>query len=216
VLESNAGKTGFTYAWLADMIGALCGVEATNEVYALLDRLAQESPPGAGGLTFALEPVAMGECKAGPAFRGAVFGLNCTGKDRTTASHLARALMENMAAAYSANLEQLERVSGEPIDSVVMCGGSTKSRVQTQIIADSSGRTVRVPKEPETTMLGAAIRASVACGIHGSLDEAVSEMTSLGDELRPDCNARDLYACQHDRWQQLRSMAVDLSMNTEV
>lgn len=152
VLESNAGKTGFAHAWLADIVGALSGIEATNDVYALLDRLAQESPPGAGGLTFALEPAAMGECRAGPAFRGAVSGLSCTGKNRTTASHLARALMENVAAAYSANLEQLERVSGEPIDSVMMCGGSTRSRVQTQIIADSSGRAVRVSREPETTM----------------------------------------------------------------
>lgn len=216
VLESNAGKTGFAHAWLADMVGTLSGVEAADEVYALLDRLAQESPPGAGGLTFALEPATMGECTAGPAFRGALFGLKSTGKGRTTASHIARALMENVAAAYSANLEQLERVSGVAVDSVIMCGGSTRSRVQTQITADSSGRTVRVSAEPETTMLGAAIGAAVACGIHVSLDEAISAMTSLGDEFQPDSNARDLYEYQHSRWHQLRNMTVDLSVNTRV
>lgn len=216
VVESNAGKTGYSYAWFVDLVAELSGKADTDEVYCLLDELSQQVPPGAGGLTFALDPVLMGDLSAGPEFRGAIFGIRSTGEHRTTAAHFARALMENMAAAYAANLEQLERVTGYSIDSAMMCGGSTRSQVQVRIIADSSGRRISIPRQSETTMLGAGMCAAVACGMHDSLEQAVSAMTSTKHEFSPDSGVRDQYRSQHGRWLHGRKAAVGTSSKIEV
>lgn len=61
-------------------------------------------------------------------------------------------------------------------------------------------------------MLGAAISAAVASGMYSSFDEAISMMASLGEVFYPDSNVRDLYMGQHAEWQQVRSIAVDLSL----
>lgn len=217
VVESNAGKTGFSYAWFADLVAELSGKTEPDEVYRLIDELAQQTSPGAGGLTFALDPVLMGELDAGgPEFRGAILGIQSTGKNRTTAAHFARAVMENMAAAYSANLEQLERVTGYSIDSVMMCGGSTRSQAQVQIVADSTGRRISIPRQAETTMLGAGISASVVCGMHDSLKQAISAMTSTKRQFKPDPGVSDCYRAQHERWRDARKLAVDMSSRIEV
>lgn len=210
VLESNAGRTGFAYSWFAHVLHDFFPSVPVGDVYKRLDELATASAPGAGGVVFALDPHIMGDAAAGGDYRGLIHGILTAGAQKTSAADLARALMENMASAYALNVQQLERVWGEPVASITVSGGSTQSPTQLRVISEALGRSLRAARERETTMLGAAISGLAACGVYDSLDAAVQSMSAETIEVCGDCSNTALYAQHHRRWQELRRLSVEL------
>lgn len=63
---------------------------------------------------------------------------------------------------------------------VVMAGGAARSPLVRQIMADTTGLTVALPRTQEPVLLGAAMLGAVASGAYTSLTETMAAMSALG------------------------------------
>ncbi len=204
VVEAIAGSLGDGLDWFARML-----YPASPRPVARLMAEASRAPVGAGGIysTF-----------AGQVFDGSAMGLPVgsltlshltAGESESASGRVARAVLEGMAYAVRANLEQVAALArstlpwGESQPGIRLTGGMTRSRFWPQLLADVLGVPLQVAAVPESTALGAAICAAVGAGVYGSLAEAVQALTRLrtveaGEEAAR--RYRSLYA----DWQRLR------------
>ncbi len=136
VLESSAGNGGRVWRWWAEMLLGE-GADAMSGAAAL----AEQAPLGAGEVIALLE--------SGPMNAGAM-GLHLGGILMTTPlsvgaidrAHLLRAVLENIAYALRANLEQAEHVSSLRAERIALGGGLVRVPVFPRIMADVLGRPV--------------------------------------------------------------------------
>ena len=161
---------GYSYAWFRDTLcaeeryaGNIAGVSS----YKLIDRLVENTKPGAGGLIFL--PYLLGE--RSPLWdhnaRGAFVGLGIsTGK-----GDMARAVLEGVGYNLKIILNILE--GDKPIDEIIMIGGGTKGAAWLRILADIWQKKLLVPRYlEEATSLGAAICGGVGIGAYRGFEVA--------------------------------------------
>ena len=84
--------------------------------------------------------------------RGATIGWH----GRHTRAHLYRSILEGVGFELRLHLERLEAVTGQPIDSIRAVGGGARSALWVQILANITGRPVRVYAAGEVSAAGAA------------------------------------------------------------
>jgi len=89
-------------------------------------------------------------------------------------------------------LEMMKEYGYVP-DTLHIAGGHVKNPVLMELYSDATGCKVVVPKMNEAVLLGTAIAASVACGLHGNLAAAGEAMYPGGDVRLPDKGKRALY-----------------------
>jgi len=165
ILYSPCGAmqaAGFSYAWFRNNLckteveaGSTAGLNA----YKLIDKLAEDAPPGAGGLLFL--PYLLGE--RSPIWdhnaRGAYVGLGIA----STKGDMARAVLEGVGFNLKTILEIFEKDS--PTDDVIMIGAGVKGDVWLKILSNIWQKTLLVPEYlEEATSLGAAICGGVGVG----------------------------------------------------
>lgn len=145
-------------------------------------------PLGADGVIFL--PYLAGERSPiwDPDAKGVFYGL---GFDKTRA-HMARAVLEGAAFALYHNLCTAEEVGAE-VESMNAMGGAANSVVWTQIKADITGKTIRVPASDTATTLGAVLLAGVGCGMYGSYKEAVEKTITVTRTQTPDMEKHEQY-----------------------
>jgi D-ribulokinase len=68
---------------------------------------------------------------------------------------------------------------------MVIAGGAGRSALVRQIMADTTGLSVAVPKTQEPVLLGAAMLGAVASRGYGSIGEAMASMSAIGDLSEP-------------------------------
>ncbi|MHB1554818.1 MAG: xylulokinase [Acidimicrobiales bacterium] len=160
VRASDAGATTATGAALR-WVRSLFSSQADPLSYAALDELAAGAPIGSAGITFL--PHLMGE--RGPEFspsaRGAWQGLTLAhGRN-----HLVRAVMEGAVFQLRRVLEAGVPPSTRDHASARVLGGICRSVFWTQMLADATGLTVEIPREPEAAARGAALLGARAAGL---------------------------------------------------
>ncbi len=156
----------------------------------LLERLLEESPPGAMGLV--LQPFwNPGVRIPGPEAKGAIIGFG----DVHTRAHLYRAILEGIAYALREGRDRMQRRNRTPITRLMVSGGGSRSDGAMQITADIFGMTAQRPHTFETSGLGAAINAAVGAGLHPDHATAIDAMTRPGDGFAPGREAAEI----HDR-----------------
>ncbi len=118
---------------------------------------AAEAPPGSDGVLFL--PYMAGERSPiwNPDAKGVFYGLSF---DKTR-GHLIRSVLEGVAFSLEHNLRTAAE-TGIHVDTLNAMGGASNSVLWTQIKADVTGKTIRVPSSDTATTLGAAILAGVA------------------------------------------------------
>ena len=79
---------------------------------------------------------------------------------------------------------------GHRIDALHVTGGHTRNPLLMELYADATGCTVIEPAAQDATLLGVAMVAATAAGLHGSLGEAATAMHQGGRERRPNPAAR--------------------------
>lgn len=89
-------------------------------------------------------------------------------------------------------LEKMKEYGYVP-DTLHVAGGHVKNAVLMELYSDATGCKVVVPKMNEAVLLGTAIAASVACGLHSDLAAAGTAMYPGGEERLPDATKRALY-----------------------
>ncbi|MDB4963276.1 MAG: hypothetical protein JWP01_3275 [Myxococcales bacterium] len=151
-IEHPGWLSGGAVRWAVQMLGLPDD--------AALDALAATAPAGAGGITFlpalagAMTPVWR------PAVRGTFHGLSAAHDQ----SHLARAVLEGLAFASRDVADRLVAL-GLPARDVLLLGGGARSRVWSQLRADTLGLVHRVAANTDTCPIGAAMIAAVAAGL---------------------------------------------------
>lgn len=164
-----------------------------------LTALAEPIPAGSEGVIFL--PYMAGERSPiwNPDAKGVYYGL---GFDKTK-GHLVRATLEGVAYSLEHNL-RVAAETGAKVGELIAMGGASNSRLWTQIKADVTGKTIKVPTSDTATTLGAAILAGVGVGVYGGFEEAVKETIVITRVQEPDMEA-------HEQYQKYMQMYLDLS-----
>ena len=204
VHESNAGTTGFGWAWVVErLVGELAGLRG-DAAYAHADRLVASTAPGAdGALAFSGGGSVMNATK--PAtfltrYNGAFWPPSYVAA--AGGADVVRACLEAVAYSARANLEQVESARGAT-GPVIVAGGMARSDAFVQMLADVLNRPVARPPVVEATAVGAAMSAATAAGIYTSLEEACTAMTSTAIAAEPDPAATAPYGHAFRDWRAL-------------
>jgi xylulokinase len=158
---------------VTDTVAGLLGVDHTH-----FDALALEAPAGAGGLV--MVPHLDGERTPNrPGATGQLTGL----RTDATPGQLARAAVEGVVCNLLAGADALGGTAG---GTVFLVGGAAHSRAYRRVVADLTGRSVRVPADDELVAAGAAVQAAALH--HGGDFAEVADAWGLGrgDTIEPD------------------------------
>ena len=148
--------------------------------YRELDDLAAAVPPGSDGLVVLPHCAGAVSPQCNPNARGVVYGLTLAHKQ----GHLARALMESVAALLKDNLDALEN-RGVAINELRALGGASKSPLWLHIKADLLDKPVTTLRCDEATALGAAMLGAIAAGDFASAAEAQAAMVGIDQTILP-------------------------------
>lgn len=190
VPEMVLGGGTFTVSWFVEQFGPhMDGLGLPLSAEEVLELAASKLPPGALGLM--LVPYWNGVMPPywDPAATGIVVGW--TGAHRR--EHFYRAILEGIAYEHRLSMDQVERVTGTPLNEFIVMGGGSRSALWCQIVADISGKTVTRTSTTEATNLGAGILAACAAGWFPSVRAAADAMTSTERSFQPDDKAHSVY-----------------------
>jgi glycerol kinase len=165
--EGSVFIAGAVVQWLRDGLKA---IKASSEV----EQLAQ-SVPDNGGVMFVPAFTGLGAPHWNPDARGTIVGLT----RGSTIAHIARAALESIAFQSAALLEAMTKdvvaAGGAPVAELRVDGGASVNDLLMQFQADLLGIPVIRPKVTETTALGAAYLAGLACGVYSGTDELAAQ-----------------------------------------
>jgi glycerol kinase len=157
-LEGCVFIGGAVVQWLRDGLQA---IQAASQVQSLA-----ESVPDAGGVMFVPAFTGLGAPYWQSEARGAIVGLT----RGSTVAHISRAALESIAFQSTALLQAMARdvsaAGGPPVTELRVDGGACVNNLLMQFQADLLGIPVVRPKVVETTALGAAYLAGLACGVY--------------------------------------------------
>lgn len=185
--------SGLVMRWFRDVFCEQEKIEAARrgiDPYALLESMAREVPVGANGIL----PIFSDEMHYGRWYHAAPSLLNLS-LDPALSSKAAifRSLEENAAIVSALNLEKIAAFTGVESDRLVFAGGASKGELWCQILADVTGKEVKVPRVTEATALGGAFACGVATGEYASLADAAANLVQWDRRYQPDFIHTTLY-----------------------
>ena len=191
LIENPGFVSGGSYRWFLDALAHHERVEAQRRgisPYDLLNAEAAQTPAAADGLIFlpclsgAMTPTWNADA------RGVFFGLSLAhGR-----GHMIRSILEGTAYGLRDNVDRMVEMSLNPREIRAVAGGA-RGKLWLQIKADVTGFPVSVPRELETTALGAAMLAGVAVGFFANLQEAAQAAISVATYVEPNSQHRQAY-----------------------
>ena len=113
------------------------------------------------------------------------------------------AILENTALTVRCHIELVKEATGHEPDELIFAGGAAKSPLWAQIVADVTGKSVKVPVVKEATALGAAILAGVGVGLYPSLEEAVAQTVKWDSVYQPNAANKEVYDELYATWRKL-------------
>jgi sugar (pentulose or hexulose) kinase len=140
-----------------------------------------------------------------PNSRGQLFGIT----SRHSEGHLYRAVMEGVAFACRRNMNLLH-AAGVEFEQIVVSGGGARAPAWLSIKASIYGRTLRIPENIETGLLGGAALAGLGVGVYSSPAEAVARLVRLRPPIRPEPALMDYYAELYEVFEQLYETSGEL------
>ena len=193
--------SGLVMRWFRD---AFCDMEKlqaqkeNRDVYEILEENASKVPVG----SYDILPIFSDSMKYGKWYHAAPSFLNLSiDPNICNRAAMFRSLEENAAIVSSINLENIQKFSGVTLSEIVFAGGASKGDLWSQIVADVTGYSVKIPKVTEATALGAAMAAGVGCGVYASLKSAAEELVVWEKTYTPDFQNKAIYDSLKERWQ---------------
>lgn len=194
-----SGTTSLDWA-----IEQFCGVEqaasaSTADLFARVEALARQSPPGARGVLYQPYLSANGIIApiVEPAARATFFGLT---REHARADVL-RAVYEGLAYSIRDGYDVIPR----PVSEIRLSGGAAKSAFFCQMVADVTRKRVLVPSGSEFGAKGAALLAAVGLGWFASVEEAVHATLSPARAYDPDPERGRAYEASYATYVALRA-----------
>lgn len=212
MMEGIGFYCGLVMRWFRD---AFCEVERAeaarngSDVYTLLERKAAPLPPGSNGVfgIFSNLMQASRWVHASPGF----VGFDVGNPDADVRTECFRAIEESAAYVSRGHLAVVEEVAALEVTEAVLTGGAAKGTLWPQIIADTLGIPVRVPRVKESTALGAAIYAGCGVGLFTDAAATARELVSFERTFEPSPTASKAYAELYDTWSELYRRSLELS-----
>jgi autoinducer-2 kinase len=192
LVEARVGAPGLAARWLRDTRVGAQAVDGYDQLVAA----AAAVPIGSRGVVAVLAPSG-GDAMEAPVEFDDVAG--SAGQDRGVAF---RALLEATASEVFGDMEQLDRIARPSGDAVLVGGGAIRNALWLQILADAIQRPVRPSAMPDQSLLGAAMIATVAAGIHASIEAASRAMQHWAAEIEPDPTLSAQYEEVRANWRQ--------------
>jgi xylulokinase len=179
---------------------------SSSELFATLDRLALDTPPGADGLFFS--PHLGGRiCPATPEMRGAWVGFSWG----HTQGHFYRAILESVAYEYAYYLNILkEAIPNLHLTEARVIGGGARSAAWNQIKANVLGVPFQRLQRAEFGAWGSAMLAGKAAGIFDDLTQvALEHAQPAGAPFQPDPELHAFYQAGTRHYIDLQSTLAD-------
>ncbi|QOP46734.1 autoinducer-2 kinase [Sulfurimonas paralvinellae] len=202
--------SGLVMRWFRDAFCALEKQEAHEQgcdVYEILEEKAKAVPAG----SYEILPIFSDSMKYGKWYHAAPSFLNLgLESEKYNTISMFRALEENAAIVSSINLEKIEAFSGVKIKELVFAGGASKGALWSQILADVTGCSVKIPKVREATALGAAMAAGVGAGIYESLEDAAKKLVVWEKTYLPNAKNKKVYDGLKEKWQKAYEVQLKL------
>ncbi len=208
--EALAFKPGLVMRWFRD---AFCDLEKSIseqtgiDTYELMNDKAKDVPAGSHGMICCFSDVMnFIEWKhASPTFTN--FGLDSEKFNRVT---FYRAILENTALLVKGHIDLVKEATGDEPDELIFASGASKSKLWSQILADVTGKTVKVPVVKEATALGAAILAGVGAGIYKDVEEGVSKSVRIESVFTPNPLNKPIYDELYTKWKDIYKAQLNL------
>lgn len=192
--------SGLIMRWFRDAFCELEKLEAQKtkkDVYTIMEEKAKDIPAGSYGIL----PIFSDEMKYGKWYHASPSFLNLNFDNPNSKIAMFRSLEENAAIVSSINLENIKKFSGVEFDEIVFAGGASKGALWSQILADVTGYTVKIPKVTEATALGAAMAAGVGAGLYTSLVQASQKLVEWDKIYTPNMENKKVYDELKEKWQ---------------
>lgn len=189
IVESNAMDAGRAWDWWVHLlVGGRPGAAEGGAA------LAEAAPAGAAGVLSLSGPRAMDASRTGVRHGGLLLRTPLPAEpDRGT---VLRAVLENIAYAVRANLEQADRVAGVASPSLAFGGGLSRIDSLCRMLASVVARPLR-RCSPDSTALGTAVLAAVGLGLRRFEAEGVEATV-----IEPDAALAALYEDGYRQWQE--------------
>ncbi len=192
--------SGLVTRWFRD---ALCesekefAVKRGVDTYVILEEMAKDVPVGSYGIL----PIFSDVMKYGRWYHASPSFLNL-GLDAKlyNKSSMFRSLQENACMVSAENLEIIEKFTGIEIDTIVFAGGASKGILWPQILADVTGKKVKIPEVKEATALGCAIVAGVGVGVFENIEQATKELIVWDRSILPSMENYETYKEIREKW----------------
>ena len=182
-------------------VNQCCGderVEAKQRgisVYEVCSEEVAGLPPGSTNIIF--HPFLYGS-NVQPTARAGFYGV----AGWHTRAHLLRALYEGVVFGHLSHIEKL-RAAGGQIDAARLAGGGSRSKVWSQMFADTIQVPMEVPDGNELGARGAAMTAGIGAGIYANYQEAVQEAVTVIRVHEPDPVNTPHYLARYAEYQHL-------------
>jgi autoinducer 2 (AI-2) kinase len=203
-VESNATLTGAYLQWVVNLLCQFSEEpeECARKTLGRLAEIVKDIPPGSYETTVALGPNIMNCRKMTDVPLARMFFPQPALPQVVSldAPILLHAVLENIAYSVRGNCEQLmEHVTSESVKTI---GGLTKSPCWSELLANVLGRPIRVPRQSEGSLLGAAMCVAKGVHSHRSLSEAARSMVQWQQTVQPDTRVED-YNSYYSRWKDI-------------
>lgn len=188
MLESVVGTTGSSLKWVKNSF-------FPELSYPKMDSLAEESQIGSGGIFFYphLEGASSPFWLSG--IKGFLYGFGLS----SVRGDIVRSVMEGVAFQIRINLDIHEELNGT-VRELRLFGGGSNSGIWCRIIANVTGKTVRLIHTPEAANLGAAILAGIGAGIYRSIEDNIPKDLILRKSYEPEAAAVQQYNAAFEQY----------------
>lgn len=151
--------------------------------------------------------------------RGMMVGLTLNQSISEVAKHYYATLQ---AIAYGTrHIIEVMNEKGYQISDIYMCGGHTKNQLFVQEHADITGCNIYLPEEREAVLLGTAILAAVAANKYRSVQEAMPQMSKVGEVIRPNFNNKKyhdaryrIFKLMYEQFKEIRALSNSSILDT--
>ncbi len=195
--------SGLVMRWFRDAFCDMEKIEAKRkgvDVYNILEEKAQNIPIGSYGIV----PIFSDIMKYGKWYHASPSFINLSiDPNICNRASMFRSLEENACIISSINLENISKFSGVNSDTITFAGGASKGKLWSQILADSTGKRVKIPVVKEATSLGGAMLCGVAMGIYNSIEEASKKLVKWDREIEPNIQNYQKYSDIKENWKEI-------------
>lgn len=209
--EALAFKPGLVMRWFRD---GFCQAEKAEaeakgcDFYDLMNKKASVIPAGSYGMICCFSDIMnyIHWTHAAPTFTN--FQLE---PDKFNKYTFYRAILENTALLVRGHIELVKDATGNEPEELVFAGGASKSPLWAQIVADVTGKRVKVPEVKEATALGAAVMAGYGIGIYPSISEGAEHVVKWDRTFEPNPDNADVYEELYKTWRTVYKQEFALS-----